>query len=148
MTRLIYLERLSDATDKSSGIKFRAKDLIGAIGMDRDAPVADEGDELAVLSGLDLGAEALCFMYGVLALYIDEDEVKVARPEGVERFLDVTGGVDFKAGQTEDLVAQGAEGFALADVQNALLFLRGYGGIRHESLGEAWPGMRAGVVSV
>ena len=61
--------------DERSWVEFSAEDFVGAIGKDGDAPVADEGDELAVVRGLDLGAEALGFVDDRFAFDIDEHEI-------------------------------------------------------------------------
>jgi hypothetical protein len=44
------------ALGEGGGIELGAEDFVGAVGHDGDAPIADEGDELAGLRGLDLGA--------------------------------------------------------------------------------------------
>ena len=113
---------LADAADEGCGIELGAKDFVGAVGMDSDAPVADEGNELAVLGGLDLGTETLGVMETGLALDVDEDEVEVAGPEEGEGLVDVAGGIHFEAGDTEDLIAKRAEHLALAEVEDLLLF--------------------------
>lgn len=122
--KLVNFESLANATNKGFGIELRAEDLVGAIGMDGDAPVADVGDELLMLGGLDLRAEALCVMHGGLAFYVNEDEVKLAGPEHGERFISAAGGLNFKAGELENLVAQRTQHLALADVEDSFLFVR------------------------
>ena len=44
------------ALGEAGGIELGAEDFVRAVGHDGDAPVADEGDKLSGLRGLDLGA--------------------------------------------------------------------------------------------
>lgn len=101
-------EHGSDAFDEGFGVELGAEDLVGAVGEDGYAPVADEGYELARIGGLDGGAEEFCFVDAFLPFYVDEDEVVGVAIKECERLGGVEGRVDIVARETEDLVAEGA----------------------------------------
>ena len=46
---------IANALGEGGGVELGSDDFVRAVGHDGDAPVADEGDELAGLRGLDLG---------------------------------------------------------------------------------------------
>ncbi len=48
-----------NTVDEGLRIELGAQDLVRAVGKNRDAPVADKGDELARMMRPDLGAEVL-----------------------------------------------------------------------------------------
>jgi hypothetical protein len=49
-----WRDDLAHALGEGGWVELGAQDLVRAVGHDGDAPVADEGDELLVLSGFDL----------------------------------------------------------------------------------------------
>ena len=51
-----WRDDFAHALDEGRGIELGAEDFVRAVGHDGDAPVADEGDKLPGLRGLDLGA--------------------------------------------------------------------------------------------
>jgi hypothetical protein len=106
------------AVDEGLGVELGAEDFVGAVGLDGYAPVADEGDPLLVLRGLDLGAEMLCVLDCAVAFYVDQDEIVLAAPEHREAFGEGEGGVNVEAGGAQDLIAQGAKHLPAADVQD------------------------------
>ena len=106
----VIFEGLADAGDEGGGVEFGAENLVGAVGEDGDAPVAEEGDELVVMRGLDFGAEPLGGVDALFAFDVDEDEVRCLLAEERETLVDVTGGFDSEAGEAEDLVTDGRSG--------------------------------------
>ena len=64
-------------------------------------------------------------MDAFLAFYVDEDEVVGRGIEEVEGFGGAEGGVDFVAGEAEDLVAEGSDRLAAADVEDGGLVVVG-----------------------
>jgi hypothetical protein len=69
------------ALGEGGRVELGAEDFVGAVGHDGDAPVADEGDQLLGLRGLDLGAEMLGLWNAGLSFDVDEDEIIVTAPE-------------------------------------------------------------------
>lgn len=51
----VWGDDVAQALGEGSGIELGTENFVGAVGHDGDAPVADEGDELTGLRGLDLG---------------------------------------------------------------------------------------------
>ena len=121
---LVLFDHSANTLDEGSGIELRAYDVIGAVGEDGDAPVAEEGDELVGVRGLGLRAEALGGVNSLFAFDIDEDEVVGAALEHHETVSAREGGVDRVAGETQDLVPEGAKDLAMTDVKDGLWFRR------------------------
>jgi len=126
--------------DECLGVELGADNLVGAVGEQGDAPVADEGDELAGMDGLDLGAEALGVGHGGFAFDVDEDEVGCLLVEERETFVDVACGFDDEAGEAQDLVTNGPEDLALTDVKDGF---RSWSFGRHGVPGEAFEATQA-----
>src|SRR5581483_10788696 len=112
----------ADALGERCGVEFGANDLVGAVSEAGDAPVADEGNELLGLRGLDLTAEVFGAFDAVFAFYIDEDEVVVTRPELVQRLFEGECGVDVKALEAENMIAEGANRLSRAHVKDGAFF--------------------------
>jgi hypothetical protein len=125
-----FCEDLFDAGDERGGVELGAQDVVGAVGKKGDAPVADEGYELAVVCSLDLGAEVLGFSDAFFAFNVDEDEVVRACGEKGHSVAEDAGGVYLIARDAENLVTQWAEHLALADVQDGLRI--GWCGVGHK----------------
>lgn len=123
-----WVEDSVDAFDEGPGVELGAEDLVGTVGEDGDAPVADEGDELAGMSGPDGGAEGLGVVDAGDPLDVNQDEGVGARGEEGESLGGAERGVDFVAGDAEDLIAQGAKHVALAEVEDGGLGSGGFGG--------------------
>ena len=88
---------IANALGEGGGVELGSDDFVRAVGHDGDAPVADEGDELAGLRGLDLGAEMFGLRDAGFSFDIDENEIVVAGREHGESFAMGEGGVDVEA---------------------------------------------------
>jgi hypothetical protein len=116
---------VAHALKKGGGVELSAKDLVRAVGHDGDPPVTDEGDQLLMLSGLDLGAEMLGVWDAGLSFYVDQDEIIVAGPEHGESFGVADGRVDVKSCERQNPVAKRTDRFAGADVKDCVLVIYG-----------------------
>ena len=120
----VFGEGSADAFDEGGGVELGAEDFVGAVGEDGDAPVAEEGDELVVMRGLDFGAEPLGGVDALFAFDVDEYEVERLCFEEDNSLGVGEGGVYEEAGEAQDLVAEGAKNLAAADVEDGFWFRR------------------------
>lgn len=102
----MLLKSLPNSGDEGSGIKLGSEDLVGAVGKDGNSPVADEGDQLAVAHGFNLGAEALGGGNRFFTFNIEQNQVGWVGAEEFESRSVLTGGLDGVAGEAQDLVAE------------------------------------------
>ena len=107
---------------KAAGVEFGAEDLVGAVSQDGNAPVADEGDELPVVRGLDLRAETLRFMQNGLCFHVDQNQVPWFGAELFKALSKAGRGFDHVAGDAQNLIPDGAQNLSLAKVQNGFLW--------------------------
>lgn len=92
----MFRNDIADSFDKGGRVEFSTNDLVGAIGLDGDAPVADEGDELLRLSGLDYGTKVFGILYGGLSFDIDQYQVIFFALKQGERLCVIQSGIDFE----------------------------------------------------
>ena len=79
----------------------------------------------------DVGAELFAVVDAGFSVDVDEDEVVLSLAEEFESFGGVEGGIDVKAGEAQDLIAERAEHLAATDVEDSFLILQcrsGHGG--------------------
>jgi hypothetical protein len=92
-----WSDDLAYALGEGGRVELGAEDLVRAVGYDGDAPVADEGDQLLMLCGLDLGTEMFGVWNGGFSFDVDQDKIIVAPPEHGQSFGVAEGGVDMKS---------------------------------------------------
>lgn len=131
------LYNVVDAADECSGIKLAAHHVIGTVADDGDAPVADKGDLLLRLYLLEQRTELIGCFEIALALYVDEDEIVTSALQDLSGVLVAVGTGHFVSGDTQDLVADGAENVPRGDMEN--------GGLRRA--GRVFLGMHANLLS-
>jgi hypothetical protein len=95
-----------DSLEKGLRIKLGARDLVRAIREDGNSPVTDEGDELSMLRGLDLGTEMLCIWDTALSLDVNEYKIVVMALEHGESLRGTHRRVDVEARKAQNLVAK------------------------------------------
>jgi len=113
-------EDILDAGDESSRIELGADDVVGAVGEEGDAPVADESHKLTAVPRLNLGAKVLRFGYAFLTFHVDQHKRVRAGGEEGNGLADDAGRVDVETGVAENLVAQRTQHLSLADVKDHL----------------------------
>jgi len=119
----MLLHNLVDTFDEGGRIELRAHNLVGAVGKNGDAPVADKGDKLSGLGSLDLGAHVFSPGYATLTFHIDQDKIVGSSPEHGQPVGVTECGINVKARDAKDLITKRAQHFAAADVQDGVLLL-------------------------
>jgi hypothetical protein len=89
-------EDVTHASGERRGIELGTDDLIGAISHNRDAPVADECDELLMMRRFYLGTHVLSLRNSSFAFDVDQDKIILTGVEQRETFGMVEGGVNVK----------------------------------------------------
>mgnify|MGYP001602853548 CR=1 FL=1 len=79
--RLLFCNDVTDPIDKSRWIELGTKDFIRTVGLNGNAPVADEGHKLSMLRRLDLRAHVFSVRNAALAFNIDEHQIVMPSPE-------------------------------------------------------------------
>jgi len=128
---------LVDAADECSGIKLAAHHVIGTVADDGDAPVVDKGDLLLRLYSLEQRTELIGGFEIALALDVNQDEIVASFLNDLSGVIVAVGAGDFVSGDTQNLVADGAENVPRGDMENGG-FLRA---------GRAFLGMHANLLS-
>ena len=106
--------------------------MIGAVGESSDAPVADEGYRLARIGGSNLRTKGFGLVDTGFTFHIDEDKVIFTSTEDGDRFRVAECGVNFKARDAQDLIAERTKHLAITDVKDSwLIGLLGFQVLTH-----------------
>jgi hypothetical protein len=87
---------VADTFDEGGRIELGANDFVRTVGLDSNAPVADESHKLFGVSRLDCGAKMFGLLYSGLSLNIDQHQIVLPGAEHGQHFYMIKSGIDFK----------------------------------------------------
>ena len=113
-----------DAFEKCLGIKFRAHNLVRAVGQGSYPPIADEGNELIVFFGLDSRTESLSIINARLTFNINQNKIVPARLKHRQTIGMAKARVNMKTRESKNLVTKRPQNFTRANMENETIVTR------------------------
>lgn len=112
------LQNFPYTLDEGCRVELGAENFVWAVCEEGNAPVADKCQELPGLGGLDLGTERFRVVDTGFTFDVDENELILTSLKQRQSFADSERGVNFKTGDTKNLIAQRTQRLASAYMKN------------------------------